>query len=122
MFYILFLILGAVFSVVLHETSHIVVAKYYGCVILEFRPYPHFYEEKFYFGRVSYLCGTNNPIKASALAPLIRAIAFGLTWGICGYFWKPLWTLAVWDLLDVINWFQGYVRGSGNDGGIYRKA
>lgn len=114
-------VVGAPLTLVLHELAHVLVARAHGIRIKTFRPWPHFTTSGFVWGSVSYhqvLMPAQR--RMSALAPLIKAISLMLAWAFLGAAWSPLWALAAWEAIDVINWLQGYLRMSRNDGGTYR--
>lgn len=116
-------VIGCIPELLLHELSHCLVYKLAGAKIVVFKPWPHKYEGRFYFGRV--MADRELP-KAwaieSAGAPLVKATIMLGMWCILAAF-VGLWPLgfALWEAIDMINWIQGYIRKRPNDGGRFRK-
>lgn len=116
-----FAVVGAALTLILHELAHCFVAWSAGGSVESFKPWPHKVDGRFYFGRMTYTgCAPNE--KAFTIAPLIKAISLASLWVILGLMFWPLLALAGWELTDIINWVQGYIRSSPNDGGRFRRA
>jgi hypothetical protein len=114
-------IFGLITTLLLHELSHCVIVWAYGGQIISFKPWPHKEEGHFYFGYMKYSgCALSEAI--FVVAPLIKASFLCLVWIVLGFCYKPLFVLAGIEFLDILNWLQGYVRDSGNDGGRFRKS
>lgn len=112
-------IVGAPLTLVLHELMHCIVVWANGGWVTSFKPWPHFVEKRFYWGRMAYAgCA---PTKWFYAAPLTKALVLLVIWAGLGFLWMPLWAPGFWELLDAGNWLQGYIRNSDNDGGRYRK-
>jgi hypothetical protein len=117
-----FAVVGAPLTLVLHELSHCFAVWAKHGWITSFKPWPHKVDGRFYFGRMTY-AGCAPDEKAFSIAPLIKAITLLGLWLVLALalFW-PLLALAGWESTDIINWVQGYIRSSPNDGGRYRRA
>jgi len=128
MWYLIFSLIGAALTLVLHELSHCCLVWVGGGTVTSFKPWPHFEtftsaagtERHFYFGRMTYDTARPPNRKWFLLAPLLKSLLFFVFWSIMGWFWHPLWCLAGWEVTDWSNWLQGYIRKSQNDGGQYR--
>lgn len=118
--YILLGIIGAALTLVLHELMHCFVVWAHGGKVTSFKPWPHKVEGRFFFGRMVYESEVDLG-RGMKLAPLPKALALFGVWGGLGFLWHPLWCLAFWEATDWINWLQGYIRKSKNDGGQYRQ-
>jgi len=122
MWYLIFGLIGAALTLVLHEFTHCLVVWVGGGRVVSFKPWPHKVDGHFYFGRMTYDIEWPLNRKWFLLAPLLKALLLFVFWGIMGWFWHPLWLLAGWEATDIGNWLQGYIRKSGNDGGQYRRS
>jgi len=122
MMYIIFGVVGAILTLVLHELSHAIVVWINGGKVTEFKPWPHMSDGKFYFGTMAYECFAPISEKDLTIAPFYKACAMINIWVFCSMLYAPLIALEIWELIDFTNWLQGYVRKSDNDGGRYRKA
>jgi len=114
--------LGAALTLVLHEGSHaLVVARAPGASLTRFRPWPGWYRGHWYNGLVLYT-GELGELEAVFYgAPLIKASALFVLWGLAGIGWHPLWCLAAWELVDLAWWLRGYLwRRPRSDGGKLR--
>lgn len=119
MWYALFGVLGAALTLVLHELSHCLVVWWSGGKVVTFKPWPHMSDGHFYFGRMTYIAKVPlGPLMK--IIPFLKALTLFGWWVGLGVLWHPLWVLAFWEITDWINWLQGYIRGSDNDGGQYR--
>lgn len=109
--YIILLVVGILFSFLAHELSHLVVAKWVGADITAFKPWPHKYQDRWYFGRVS--CdGLGEKRVLFYDAPLIKTVMFSVLWLVLGIFvWTPLVILALPELVDGLMWVKGYIWG-----------
>src|SRR5512136_195386 len=117
--FIVFGAIGAILSLVLHEFSHCVYVWMHNGKVTSFKPWPQVIDGHFYFGRMLYESQIQLD-RGMNLAPLIRALICFALWSGLGFLWYPLWCLAFWDATDWVNWLQGYIRKSPNDGGQYR--
>jgi len=118
-------VVGAWVTLLLHELAHCVCVWIEGGRVTAFRPYPHLYEGHFFWGRMSW--ESEKPLAMPKLfhgAPaLIKAPFFLTLWLSLGLLvWLPLLAAAFWEAADIINFVQGYLRNSGNDGGKFRRA
>lgn len=112
---IIFAISGAPLTLFLHESAHVVAVWCYGGTLTSFRPYPHFYDGRFYFGRVAYLLDSSKH-KRVAISPLIKAITLTTTWAILGFtLYQPLLAFAAWEAVDALWWVSGFLRGPHTD-------
>lgn len=120
MWYVILGVSGAALTLVLHELMHCFVVWAHGGKVTSFKPWPQKVEGHFYFGRMLY--EAELPLgRVMHLAPFLKALSLFVVWTGLGFLWWPLWTLAFWEATDWINWLQGYIRKSGNDGGQYRQ-
>jgi hypothetical protein len=88
-----------------------------GAVVL-FKPWPHRGPDgRRYWGAVYQIGGDDLTI---AVAPLARATAFLIAWGLAGIGWLPLLVFAGWELTDIVWWFVGWFRRPDSDGGCVR--
>lgn len=116
-----FAVVGAALTLVLHELAHCVMVWAAKGWIESFKPWPHKVDGRFYFGRMTYSgCAPNE--RSFTIAPLIKAISLFSLWLVLGFIFWPLFALAAWESTDIINWVQGYIRSSPNDGGRFRRA
>jgi hypothetical protein len=117
-------LIGAPLTLFLHELAHSFVVWGEGGRVTSFKPYPHFADGHFYFGRVEYLSYQTRPRLFFAAPALIKAPVFLVVWATLGLlFCLPLLALAAWELWDLLNFVQGYMRKSSyNDGGLFRAA
>lgn len=116
-------VLGAPLTLVLHEFMHVLTAWHYGSKVVAFKPWPHIEPGLggFVWGSIKHRPGlVAAQQRISYRMPLIKAGVLLVVWGLLGWGWHPLWLLAAWELTDVINWLQSYLRMSGGDGGTYR--
>ena len=112
MIWVLFILLGAPLTLVLHELAHLFVVKLAGATIVEFAPWPDFRRPRGQrLGVVRYRmpAGTLRPPESS-LAPFIKAVALFSVWGGLGVIYHPLWALAAWEALDAGVWVYHYAR------------
>lgn len=121
--YVICGIIGAALTLVLHEFSHCLVVWNVEGKVVEFKPWPHIHDGRFYFGRMSYEVSEPLPEKTMAIAPLFKAYFMLLLWVALGFsLYHPLLVLAAWELTDIGNWLQGFIRKGENDGGIFRRS
>lgn len=105
---------GAWWSLLLHELSHLVVMKAVGCETTSFKPYWHWDDGVFWFGRVT--CrypGIAMPYayRYSHVAPLVKSTTLMVVWGLLGWLvWWPLLALAACELVDHAWWWAGSWR------------
>ena len=115
--------LGCVPTLLLHEFAHVVVFRLAGARVESFRPWPHRHDGRWYFGRVV----ADRALDArwalrSACAPLAKANAMLALWLVLAAT-TGIWALglALWEAIDVANWWQGWIRQRPNDGGRARR-
>ena len=106
-------------SLVLHEVSHAIVMVSSGGKIISFKPYPHYSKTldgwRFRLGAVTARFEKTVPssYRYSHIAPLIKAFAFMLLWGILGFLvWRPLLILGVLECFDAVFWWIGFFWGT----------
>jgi hypothetical protein len=119
MWYAIFGVLGAVITLVLHELMHCFVVWAHGGKVTSFKPWPHRVDGHFFFGRMTYESEVALG-RGMKLAPFLKALVLFVSWTGLGFLWFPLWCFAFWEATDWINWLQGYIRKSQNDGGQFR--
>ena len=126
MFYwIIFAVLGAIITLVLHESSHAL------CIIAApkakiekggFKPWPHKFNGTFYFGSVRYTGDMGNMGPISQLAPFIKALIMIPLWMGMTILWWQLFPLLVWEAIDALWWWRGWLcKKAVSDGGKLRK-
>jgi hypothetical protein len=118
------LVLWQPIHTILHESSHAVVAKYYGVEITNFKPYPHYARNGFYFGSVDYVdIQGDRYIRNISAAPYILD-AFMISVGEIYYFRNQIDTrieqsmmsiLVVAPMIDIACNMIGYLRGNNSD-------
>lgn len=105
--------------VLVHETWHALAAWIEGRRVLDFRPWPHFHQDQFYFGRVR----TDPPPTStiSAIAPycfdtfVLVSLAPGLFRAEEPYLWTVLCLLSLCALVDIGNALATVIRESYGD-------
>ncbi len=119
---ILFIVLlfsGIFLTLALHELSHVLVAKICGLKHIEFKLYPHKFNNRWVMGRTSALIDPQDPnLPFIHSSPLWKSFILFLVW-ICvgGYLYWPFFALAIWELSDYIWWWVGFLlRRSESDG------
>ena len=113
------LVLGAPLTLLLHEFSHVVETWATGGRVDVFKPWPHRWDGRWWFGRIMRTGGGD---KAVAQAPAFKAGTMILFWGS---FWVwsawPLWPLIAWEAVDLAWWLRGWIlRKPDSDGGKAR--
>jgi hypothetical protein len=106
-------------SLFTHELSHALVAWVHprGTVVA-FRPFPHFHNGRFYFGRCT-TAWTDTIPPLLRIAPLYKDGAFLLPCVVTGVlWWQPMLCLAVWSVIDALWWVAGIWR-EGSDAWRY---
>jgi len=114
---------GAWFTLFMHELAHCFVVWGEGKKVTSFIPFPHRKDGRFYFGRMQYEGVLRNPKLFYAAPCLMKAPLYVVVWTVLGLvFWLPLLAAVFWELADIANFVQGYIRRRDNDGGRYRRA
>lgn len=107
-------IFAAYLPLLLHELSHAIVMSWLGGKITAFKPYPHFYGEKLWFGRVQVLWAYGRPdaYRFSHIAPVVKTLLFAGIWASLALAidTPPLFLLAAGELVDLLWWFACYRR------------
>jgi hypothetical protein len=115
--------LGFVPQLLLHEAAHCFIYRLAGARVEAFVPWPHRYGGRFYFARVmpDRALSTSWELR-NKVAPLLKSTAMLALWLGLG-FGVGLWAvgLALWEAIDLINWWQGWIRRRPNDGGQARQ-
>jgi hypothetical protein len=117
---------GAIVTLNLHELAHCLVVWIKGGRVMSYKPYPHCVGGTFFFGRMTYTLPFM-PYRTYLLwfhsAPQLKALFLLALWVLLGLIlWRPLLVLAAWELSDLLNFLQGYIRNSKSDGGKFRRA
>jgi len=117
---------GAVLTLNLHELAHCLVIWIKGGQVTSYKPYPHFVDGKFFWGRMTYdltFVPTRTFAGVMAIVPQVKVVFFLALWVWLGLIlWHPLFALAAWECADLLNFLQGLIRNSKNDGGKFRRA
>lgn len=114
---------GARVTLFMHELAHCFVVWGEGKKVLSFVPSPHSKNGRFYFGRMAYAGVLRNPRLFYAAPALMKAPLCAVLWVVLGLvFWLPFLAAAFWELTDVANFVQGYIRRRDNDGGRFRRS
>lgn len=106
-----FCLIGWALSLFTHELSHVIANKIIGRTIITFKPWPHTYRRRFFFGRVSSI-GPREHLIWVNISPVIKNIIFGSFWvtlALCLY--TPLFAFAITELGDLSWWFKGFIFG-----------
>ena len=125
--YLIVLAVGAPVTLNLHELAHCCAAWFLvdGRVTV-YKPWPHKHKGIFYWGRMGWECDmqpTELFYRKFYIWPQYKAGFMTITWLLLGLLvWLPLLVAAVWEIADIINFIQGYIRNGKNDGGKYRRA
>jgi len=119
--------LGSLYLTLLrHEFSHCAAAWTLDMRVTGFYPWPHIKDGRFFFGRMTWetqRVPTTSQLRGLAVAPITSSVIsclVMLTMGLAIGNYLLLITAAT-EFTDIINWVQGYLRNSGNDGGKYRR-
>lgn len=113
------LILGAPLTLVLHEASHALATWATGGRVDAFRPWPHRWGGRWWFGRMMRTGGNDHLV---AWAPHFKASAMLVVYGLVGMLtaWH-VWTLFAWEWVDLLWWWRGWLlRKPSSDGGKAR--
>jgi hypothetical protein len=121
--YIFFAAIGAVITLLLHETSHVVAVKLCGGKVVSFKPWPHKKDDISYFGRVEFSDVEERLKPAIWFSPIISSQLFALIFFYLSGFFFPFIVLALWELEDATYWYLGYLlKRKGSDGLKFREA
>lgn len=116
--WVLMTVVGCVFSLLTHELAHAVAAWTCGGQVLDFKPWPHFHNDKFYFGRCKTIWPDGRP-RVSHIAPLYKNLLLLPVFMLMALAWLPLLAIGVWLVIDSVWWFVGALRGPRFDGWKY---
>ena len=125
--YLVVLAVSAPVTLLLHELMHcFAVWAFMSGRVTAFVPWPHKHNDVFYWGRMSWECDkepTRLAYRVFYIFPQFKAACLLTVWLILGFLlWHPFLMAALWELADIINFIQGYIRNGKNDGGKYRRA
>lgn len=125
--YLIVLAVGAPVTLLLHELAHCCAVWWlFHGKVTAFVPWPHKHNGMFYWGRMSWECAsepTPAQYRSFYIWPQYKASIMIITWLFLGFLvWLPLLMAAIWELADIVNFIQGYIRNGKNDGGKYRRA
>lgn len=125
--YLVVLAVGAPVTLLLHELAHCCAVWWLiDGKVTAFKPWPHKHNGTFYWGRMSWECDmepTPAQYRSFYFWPQYKAIIMIITWLLLGFLvWLPFLMAAIWELADILNFIQGYIRNGKNDGGKYRRA
>lgn len=90
-------------QVLMHEAAHAITVNLVGGQVLQFKPWPHRYGGRFYFGRVRYRAEPEHRPSIAA-APFLWNGGWVVIMLICYLLtgWKPFLILGVWALVDIM--------------------
>jgi hypothetical protein len=111
-------VLGGAFALLTHEASHVVAAKLKGGRVLVFKPWPHFYNGKFYFGRTQ-TAWLKKPDRLTHIIPLYKNLLLLPLFGGLAFAWLPFLAIAGWLVVDSIWWLMGGMMGPKYDAWKY---
>jgi len=111
-------VLGAPLTLLLHELSHAVATWATGGRVTEFRPWPHRFDGRWYFGRMMREGGDDYTV---AVAPAVKANSLVFVYALAAWVWAPLACLAAWELVDFAWWWRGWLWKPDSDGGKARR-
>jgi len=116
--YIIFAIIAAPITLILHEFTHAIVVWRYGGKVLQFKIYPHTYKGQTRLAAIRHATTLPNIHKALEfqcwfyVAPLFKSISLLFLWTLLGCFVHySFFILAVVEFIDAANWFpRGYYQ------------
>jgi hypothetical protein len=104
-------VVAAPLTLLLHESSHALMAKSQGSTILSFRPWPSKQRGKWWLGYVRW---TNPPFERRTRwlygSPLLISAPMAIALGLVSIWWPPLLAWAIWEAIDFVNWWKGYFK------------
>lgn len=127
--WIVFAVLGAPLTLILHELSHAVTIWTLGGSVTSFWPIPGKSMGRHYFPlgigapedshwRLGYATwefrgGRPANYAWTSIAPLFKSLVLGVVWGALSWFvYAPLAMFAIWEGLDAGNWLRTYFFSS----------
>lgn len=119
MWWILFGLLGPFVEIFFHTLSQVCVVWAGKAKIVEFRPWPHKFKGRWWFGRtMTYWYNFPENHKYIFIAPPIFACYTAFILLLIGYRWfPPLNMLGLYSLISIVLWFKGYFFGDEHTGG-----
>jgi uncharacterized membrane protein YhhN len=121
--WIITIVTAAVLTLVLHEASHAIVVKALDGDVFLFKPWPHFHNGNFYFGRVSYSLNKFRSPRYIHIAPAIKSAMLCVVYLSLVTTWcKFLLMFAAFEAIDHLWWWKGYLIGPARtDGNKFRR-
>lgn len=106
-----FIIFGAFLTLLLHEMSHVLIARIVKYKIESVTLIPRYGEEgTILFGSVKFLKDDKPVTSWMYLIPLIKAFVFFILWFILSKYFHYFIFFAAWELMDGINWLLGFIN------------